>query len=144
MSPDAVDGVDTGATTPAESSAGRHVQMVAVPTAGMAGNAAVPLHTLPAGSPILLGVITVAALGAALLLGVSVAAFVRRQSRPYLLLVTAFAALLGRSAVAGFSFFGMLSPTSHHVLEHGLDVLLVALVVAAVYYARAVSKGVNA
>lgn len=118
--------------------------MGAVPTAGMASpNAAVPLHTLPAGSPILLGVITLAALGAALLLGVSVAAFVRRQSRPYLLIVTAFAALLGRSAVAGFSFFGMLSPTSHHVLEHGLDVLLVALVVAAVYYARAVSRGVN-
>jgi hypothetical protein len=35
--------------------------------------------------------------------------------------------------------FGMLSPTTHHLFEHGMDVLLVALVVAAVYYARTVS-----
>jgi hypothetical protein len=137
-------GVDTGTTTPAEYRAGRHVQMEAVPTADMVDpNAVVPLHTLPVDSPILLGVITLAALGATLLFVVSVAAFVQRRSRPYLLIVTAFAALLVRSAVAGFSLFGMLSPTSHHVLEHGLDVILVALVVAAVYYARGVSKGVN-
>jgi hypothetical protein len=38
----------------------------------------------------------------------------------------------------------MLSPTDHHFFEHGLDVVLVALVVAAVYYARTVRREVSA
>ena len=90
--------------------------------------ATVPLHAVPdIGSATLLILVTIAAMGTALLLGVAFAALVRRQSRPYLLLV------------AAFSMFGMLSPTTHHLFEHGMDVLLVALVVAAVYYARTVS-----
>jgi hypothetical protein len=105
----------------------------------------VPLHTLPdIGSVALLVFVTVAAVGTAVLLGLAFAAFVQRRSRPYLLLVAAFAALLGRSLVAGGSMFGMLSPTTHHLLEHGMDVVLVALVVAAVYYARTVSNEVPA
>ena len=102
--------------------------------------ATIPLHAVPdIGSATLLILVTIAAMGTALLLGVAFAALVQRQSRPYLLLVAAFTALLGRSVVAGFSMFGMLSPTTHHLFEHGMDVLLVALVVAAVYYARTVS-----
>ncbi|WP_142860866.1 DUF7471 family protein [Salinigranum halophilum] len=103
------------------------------------------LHTLPdIGSVTLLVLVTVAAVGTAVLLGLAFAAFVQRRSRPYLLIVAAFAALLGRSLVAGVSMFGMLSPSTHHLLEHGMDVVLVALVVAAVYYARAVSNEVPA
>ena len=102
--------------------------------------ATIPLQAVPdIGSATLLILVTIAAMGTALLLGVAFAALVRRQSRPYLLLVAAFTALLGRSVVAGFSMFGMLSLTTHHLFEHGMDVLLVALVVAAVYYARTVS-----
>ena len=102
--------------------------------------ATIPLQAVPdIGSVTLLILVTIAAMGTALLLGVAFAALVRRQSRPYLLLVAAFTALLGRSVVAGFSMFGMLSPTTYHLFEHGMDVLLVALVVAAVYYARTVS-----
>jgi hypothetical protein len=83
-------------------------------------------------------------MGTALLLGVAFAAFVQRRSRPYLLLVAAFAALLGRSVVAGVSMAGLLPQPTHHLLEHGIDVVLVALVVAAVYYARTVSQEVSA
>ena len=102
--------------------------------------ATIPLQAVPdIGPATLLILVTIAAMGTALLLGVAFAALVRRQSRPYLLLVAAFTALLGRSVVAGFSMFGMLSPTTHHLFEHRMDVLLVALVVAAVYYARTVS-----
>ena len=102
--------------------------------------ATISLQAVPdIGSVTLLILVTIAAMGTALLLGVAFAALVRRQSPPYLLLVAAFTALLGRSVVAGFSMFGMLSPTTHHLFEHGMDVLLVALVVAAVYYARTVS-----
>ncbi|AXG07491.1 hypothetical protein DU500_14245 [Haloplanus rubicundus] len=104
-----------------------------------------PLHAVVGvASPGLLAVVGVATLGASALLGLAFAAFVRRRSRPYLLIVAAFAALLGRSAVVGASALGMLSPTDHHFFEHGLDVVLVALVVAAVYYARTVRREVSA
>jgi hypothetical protein len=105
----------------------------------------VPLHAVVGVASLgLLVVVGVAALGTAVLLGLAFAAFVRRRSRPYLLLVVAFGALLGRSAVVGASALGWLSPTDHHLFEHGLDVVLVALVVAAVYYARTVEREVSA
>lgn len=97
---------------------------------------------LHSGSPVeplaLWVVVTVAAMGASVLLGLGLAAFVRRRSRPYLLLAAAFAALVARSAVVGLTELRLLSSNSHHVVEHSLDVVLVALVVAAVYYARTV------
>jgi predicted branched-subunit amino acid permease len=109
----------------------------------MAG--AVPLHTGFIGSQSLplLAVITLAAVGTAVLLGLAIAAFVRRQSRPYLLIVAALAALLGRSAVAGFTITGVVTPFEHHFLEHGLDVILVALVIAAILHSRTVSQGAD-
>ncbi|WP_380681567.1 DUF7471 family protein [Salinigranum sp. GCM10025319] len=102
----------------------------------------VPVHSGFIGpqSLLLLAVVTIAAVGTAVLLGLSIGAFVRRQSRPYLLIVAALAALLGRSTVAGFTIVGLLSSTEHHFLEHGLDVILVALVIAAVYHSRTVSQ----
>jgi fumarate reductase subunit D len=101
--------------------------------------AAVALHAGPdTGSATRLVPVTVAAMGTALLVGLAFAALVRRRSRPYLLLVVAFTALLGRSVVAGVSVFGLFSPTTHHRFEHGMDVRPVALVVAAVYCARPV------
>ena len=86
----------------------------------------------------------VATVGSALLLGLAFAAFLRRRSRPYLLLVAAFLALVARSGVLVASGLGLLEPAAHHVLEHGFDVVLVALVVAAVYYARSVDGEVSA
>lgn len=105
----------------------------------------VPLHAVPDGeSAVVFGFVTLAALGTAVLLGLALAAFVQRRSGPYLLLVGAFLALFARSLVAVVGAVGMLSPTTHHLVEHGIDVVLVALVVAAVYYARAVSREVSA
>lgn len=97
-----------------------------------------PLHSQYVGpeSLPLLGVLGVAVIGTALLLGLALAAFVRRRSQPYLLIVSAVGALFGRSVVAGFTVVGTVSPAAHHLLEHGLDIVLVALVVAAVYYTR--------
>lgn len=92
-------------------------------------------------SLVLVGVLGLAGLGAALLLGLALAAFVRRQSRPYLLIVGAVGTLLARSAVAALTVTGTLPIDTHHLLEHGLDVVLVALVVAAVYYARSPARG---
>lgn len=106
---------------------------------------AVPLHESLTGmqSLPLFAVVALATLGAAILVGLALGAFLRRGSRSYLLIVGALVALLARSAVAALSFAGGLSPASHHLLEHGLDVVLVALVVGAVYHARSVSRGVD-
>lgn len=92
-------------------------------------------------SPVLIVVLGLAGLGAALLLGLAMAAFVRRRSRPYLLIAAAVAALLARTGVAVFTVTGHVPLDLHHVLEHGLDVVLVALVVAAVYVARSPLAG---
>lgn len=107
------------------------------------GLLAAPLHVTYAwaDSLALVVVLGLAGLGAALLLGLALAALVRRRSRPYLLLAAAVAAVLARTAVAGFTVTGHLSIDTHHLLEHGLDVVLVALVVAAVYTARRPAGG---
>lgn len=107
--------------------------------------APIVLHGGLIGSPSvpLLAVLALAAAGTAVLLGLAIAAYVRRQSRPYLLIVAALAALLARSAVAGLAITGTFSPLQHHLVEHGLDVVLVGLVIAAVYHSRTVSMEAN-
>lgn len=87
----------------------------------------------------LLTILVLAAVGSAVLLGLGLAAFLRRGSGSYLLIVLALAALAARTAVATLAMTNMMSPTGHHLLEHALDVVLVALVIAAVYYARRVA-----
>lgn len=99
------------------------------------------LHAPPPAVDIpLLVAIAVASAGAAVLLGLAFAAFLRRQSRPYLFVVMAIGTLLAQSVVAGLSVLGTLESNVHHLLEHGLDVALVALVIGAIYYARTVSQ----
>lgn len=105
------------------------------------GLAATALHLHPAGLDVpLVIVLTGAGLGAAVLLGLALAAYLQRQSRPYLLIVLALGALLARSVVAGLSLLDLLAGTQHHLLEHGLDVAMGAFVIGAVYYARTVDR----
>jgi len=80
-------------------------------------------------------VLALAGFGSAVMIGLALAALVRRQSW-YLLVTLALATLLGRTAVAAGSMSGVVSTASHHTLEHLLDVLMAALVIAAVYTAR--------
>ena len=89
----------------------------------------------------LVAVVTAAGLASAVLLGLALAAYARRQSRPFLLVALALAALAARSGVAVIALLGYLPPTNHHLVEHSLDVAMAALVVAAVYYARSVTPG---
>jgi len=105
----------------------------------------VPLHGgfVGSGSASLYATLAVAVAGSAALLGLAIAAVLRRQSRPYLLIAAAIGAVFARSAVGGLTATGVFSATDHHLLEHGLDVVLVALVVAAVYYARTATPEVG-
>jgi hypothetical protein len=96
---------------------------------------AVALHAT-ATSPALTVVLVVGGLGAAVVAGLALAALSRRRSMPYLLVALAVLAVLARAVVGALSLQGGLDPGVHHLVEHGLDVVMVALVVAAVVTAR--------
>jgi len=102
-------------------------------------SAALPLHGFAtvAYGPVMALLLALAGLGSAVLVGLALAAFARRRSRPYLLVVLALATLLARTAVAVLSMTWTLSVADHHTFEHVLDVAMAALVIAAVYTARA-------
>lgn len=103
------------------------------------GDAPYPLHEFaPVGyDPAMAVLLALAGLGSAVLVGLALAAFARRGSRSYLLVVLALATLLARTALGALSLTRTLSLVDHHALEHVLDVAMAALVIAAVYTARA-------
>lgn len=74
----------------------------------------------------LLVILLIAAIISAVLLGLALAAYTRRRSRSYLIILLAIATLFARTAVAGFTVLDMLSATEHHLIEHALDVALAA------------------
>lgn len=88
----------------------------------------------------LLVAVTLAGLGSAVVAALGIAAFAQRRSGSYLLVALALSALLARSAVAVLTIGGLLPFSPHHTVEHALDFVLVALVIAAVYYARQVER----
>lgn len=100
----------------------------------------VPAHTVSTVTLPLVLAVTLAGLGSALVAGLGLAAYARRRSGSYLLVALALAALLARSAVAVATMTGTISFDPHHTIEHALDFVLVALVLAAVYYARSVER----
>jgi Na+/serine symporter len=81
-------------------------------------------------------VLAVAGLCAAGIVGVALAALVQRRSVPYLLVTLALATVLARTVVGVALMWGVFPDATHHTLEHGLDVLMAGLVIAAVYTAR--------
>ena len=87
--------------------------------------------------------LALAGLGSAVVLGLALAAFLRRRSRSYLLVTLALATLLARTGVAALSLTGSVGAGAHHLLEHGLDAAMAALVVAAVYDARRVRESTS-
>ena len=107
----------------------------------------VPLHALGelvVGRPLLIALLAIAGLGASVVVGLALAVFVRRRSHSHLLVTLAVATLLARTVVAVLSLNGTLGAGVHHLAEHGLDVTMVALVIAAVYTTRRVEHGGSA
>jgi hypothetical protein len=102
-------------------------------TVGTLGHA---LHSSPVPSTVLTVLLLVAGLGASVIIALALVALLRRRSRPYLLVTLAIGAILARTAIAAVSLQGMVGEQSHHLAEHALDVVMVALVIAAVYTAR--------
>lgn len=85
-------------------------------------------------------VLAVSAVATGVLCALGVAAYRRRRSRAYLLVVLALAALVARPLVGALSTTPLVSPETHHLLEHAIDAVVVGLVLGAVYYARAVER----
>jgi hypothetical protein len=86
---------------------------------------------------VLVGLLGLAGLAAAVLVGLALAAYTRRSSAPYLLILLALTTLLARVGIAMGTVTDVFSAPIHHLAEHALDVLMVALVLGAVYAARA-------
>jgi hypothetical protein len=103
-----------------------------------------PAHVVTTVSPMLVVAVTLAGLGSAVVAGLGLAAYVQRRSGSYLLVALALSALLARSAVAVLTMGGVMPFEFHHTAEHTLDFVLVALMLAAVYYARRVERASGA
>lgn len=84
----------------------------------------------------LLSTLAVAAVGSAALVALSVVAFDRRRSVPYLLVTLALATLFGRTAVGWLTASDVVGSSVHHIAEHGLDAVTAALLLGAVLLAR--------
>jgi hypothetical protein len=87
-------------------------------------------------------VLSVAGLASAGLVGLALVALLRRRSWSYLLVALALLTLLARTAVAVGSMTGTVGTTTHHTLEHLLDVAMAGLVIAAVVTARSARRSV--
>lgn len=85
----------------------------------------------------------IGAVGGAVLFALGVIAYTQRRSFSYFLLTVAIGALLGRVLVGGLAFSGVMNESIHHLIEHGLDVVTLAAVIGAVYFARQVRGEVN-
>ena len=87
-------------------------------------------------SPVVYPVLVVAAAGTTALFVLSMAVYWRRRSRPFLLVTLAIGMLVVRSIVGFGTALGLVPMNLHHVLEHGLDFLIAALVLLAAYLSR--------
>jgi len=81
----------------------------------------------------LLAVLALATLGTAALFLLGLAGYRRRGTRVYLLITVALALLVARSVVGVGTALGLVPMPAHHLLAHGFDVAIAALVLYAVY-----------
>ena len=91
----------------------------------------------PSGSGMaLVSLLVFGGLASAALAGLGVVAFSRRRSRSYLLITLALACLLAKALLGGLWIVQLFPIAHHHLLEHGLDLSIAVLLIAAVYDAR--------
>ena len=80
-------------------------------------------------------VIAAEAVVATVLFALLGAAFHRRRSVPYLLLWIASSTLIIKSAVGVVPMVTAFDPTTHLIVDHGLDVVMVLVALGAIHYA---------
>lgn len=102
-----------------------------------------PLHLGSSLQPIdtaLFAILVLGGLASALLVSLGVYAFVRRQSRSYLLVILALGTLVLKALLGGLALWNVIPISQHHLIEHTLDVLMAAFLLTAVYEARTPPK----
>lgn len=67
---------------------------------------------------------------------IGIQAFRRRRSLSYLLVAAALVVLAIKAFMGGLTVIGIVSLGAHHVIEHGLDLLMALLLIGAIYAAR--------
>ena len=82
--------------------------------------------------------------GSLLVFVLAVAALRRRRSLPYLLITAAIGALVARPLVATGAVLGYVPMDAHHTVEHLLDVVIAAFLIAAIVAVGSIERGVGA
>ena len=99
----------------------------------------IPLHagsSLAAIDTALFSVLVLGGLASAVLVSLGVLAFVRRQSRTYLLVVLALGTLVAKAWIGSLALGNVVPTSQHHLIEHALDMLMAIFLLTAVYDAR--------
>lgn len=84
-------------------------------------------------SPLFFTILTLATIGATVLFLLGVVAYRRRRSAPYLLITLALGALVVQAIVGLGTALGRVPMGLHHLVDHGLDVLIATLLLWAIY-----------
>lgn len=84
-------------------------------------------------TPLLVALLVFAALGTIALLGLALAAYRQRGTRPYLLVVVVLVLLVARTVVGMGTVFAVVPMLAHHLINHTIDLLTAAVLLYAVY-----------
>jgi hypothetical protein len=82
---------------------------------------------------VILAMLSLAGIGTGVLFSVSLVVYRRRRSRRYALITVAVGALFFRSIVGLGTVLGIVPMVVHHLLGHGFDFAIAALILSAVY-----------
>jgi len=84
-------------------------------------------------APVLVAVIVLAAIGTTLLFLTGLVVYRRRRTGAYLLVTVILGLLVARSIVGLGTVFGIVPMSIHHLVEHGVDLLIAGLIIWTVY-----------
>jgi len=87
----------------------------------------------PTMAPVLIGIILLAAFGTTILFLASVVGYHRRRTLRHGIIAVALGLLVARSLVGLGTVFGFVPMVAHHVIEHGFDLLIAALLLYLLY-----------
>ena len=84
-------------------------------------------------APVLVAVIVLAAIGTTLLFLAGLVVYRRRRTGAYLLVTVVLGLLVARSIVGLGTVFGVVPMSVHHLVEHGVDLMIAGTIIWAVY-----------
>ncbi|AXR79680.1 hypothetical protein AArc1_3387 [Natrarchaeobaculum sulfurireducens] len=97
------------------------------------GSLAVDGWLSPTMAPVLIGIILLAAFGTAILFFAGIVGYHRRRTIRHGIIAIALGLLVARSLVGLGTVFGLVPMVAHHIIEHGFDLLIAALLLYLLY-----------